>query len=156
MRLKDAVYWARWHMNQHGLNSYNLLFYAPPKPCGFAVADVIALSLPFALTNSMSDFIYTVRHEISHALAPEGAGHSDEWKKVAHSKIGIPAIQYHPDEKISPQFDELLRMHESDEARFERGRRTISWIVSFICAEQHEPERKTGITDLRFIDYWSL
>ena len=158
MKLKDAIYWARWHTNRHGLSHFSIAFFRQPYPLAWQCGRSIALSMPFVLMNDMSAVVGVLEHEIAHALAPRGSEHNDGWRRVAFRQVGINSpSEYFPNEKMSADFSRYCAAYTADSARFEAGERAQGWIASILYLEAGEHKPGTvGETDLRFTDYGSF
>ena len=159
MKLRDAVYWARWHMRQHNIGDWNLVLYLPPSPSAFCCkgARAIGLSLPFALLNDMSALWQAIKHEIAHSKTREAADHGLEFRDVCYRELGVPTDECIPGETLNPAYMTLFKEHVADPVRCGAGERAIDGICRILAAEAGERRPgTTGTTDLRFIDRGTL
>lgn len=87
MNLNDAARMARTLMFTHHLGGWEFAFDEAKRRFGCCMwrSRTIGLSRHLVEMNDESEVRETILHEVAHALAPHGAGHNDEWKRIARS-----------------------------------------------------------------------
>lgn len=98
MNPTTAFHLANELMTQHGLQEWTFVWDRAKRRFGQCryVEKQISLSRPLVALNSETQVRDTILHEIAHALAGAGHGHSKHWKEVAASIGAEPHRCYGP------------------------------------------------------------
>ena len=105
MNLQSAQGLANYLMNLHKLTPDWSFRFDRSKvrfgKCNY-VKKEISLSRYLVELNDEDEVRDTILHEIAHALAPRGAGHGPEWRRVA-SSIGCDGRRCYGEEVVRPR-----------------------------------------------------
>jgi len=104
MDIISAKRMARRLMNKHGLQAWTLKFTHAKRRFGSCTkrSRLITISQPLTELNSIEQVRDTILHEIAHALAPHGASHGIEWKRIC-VRIGAEPKRCYGDDVVQPK-----------------------------------------------------